>query len=417
MDEGSPVRAQDAPVLEPEAALPADEGLPGLPRLFDREWVWQTFCAQFGVPEDPPKRILARQILYRPGAQAIVDYVAEWRWGRWLMESQFAVELAAGKAERFFRYPEDPYLPGLRQAGSGPEAHKLLSRYVPLHPSYLRIETVRYRPGRRAVLRYTARWRRSSVDEATLFVRVLPPARVARLLAASELAEHSGFCLPRLAGCWPEGGVLWVTGVPGKTVRTLIREGASLDPDPILDALAGLWSAPATPGVGRPFDVAAGFHHTRRLLTQVLEDEGARRLLRRVADALRPFAEGWQPSSLAHNDFYDDQLLLTPAGRLVLVDFEEVGPGDPLVDVGNLLANLRWTARFGIAPEACDAYRQRFRSAALSRFGWEARELDLREAFALFRLCTNPLRQLHSDWPRVVETGLALVSEVLDGTP
>lgn len=402
------------PALEPEAALPMDEGLPGLPRLFDREWVWRAFCARSGAPEDPPQRILARQLLYQPGARAVIDYVAEWRWDRWVMEDQFAVELAAGKQARLFRYPDDPYLPGLRQAGSAPEAHELLSRHLPLHPSYLRVETVRYRPGTRAVLRYTARWRQVRGGKVTLFARVLPPARVPRLLAAAVLAERSGFALPRFAGCWPEGGVVWVAGVPGKTVRTLIRKGEPPDPDLLLDGLARLWSSPAAPSVGRALDLAAHFRHTRRLLSQVLEDEAARRVLHRVVDILGPFAERWRPSAPAHNDFYDDQLLLTPAGRLVLVDFEEAGPGDPLLDVGNLLAHLRWTARFGVAPEACDVYRQCFRSVALDRFGWEGRELALREAFALFRLSTNPVRQLHRHWPRAVETGLSLVCEALE---
>lgn len=411
------MRPQATPTLDLEVALPIDEGLAGLPRLFDSEWVWQAFCAQFGTPEEPPQRLRARELLYRPGARAVVGYVAERRWGRWVVEDEFAVELVAGKPPRLFHYPDDPYLPGLRQAASALDAHRLLVGYVPLHPQRLLVEAVRYRPATRAVLRYTARWRRTGVGEVTLFVRVLPPGRVGRFLAAADLAERSGFGLPHLAGHWPEGGIVWLTGVPGKTVRTLIHEGAPPDPELILDGLARLWSAPVPPDAGRPLDVAAQFHHTRRLLSQVLHDEEARRALRRAGDVLGPFVEGWRPSALAHNDFYDDQLLLTPADRLVLVDFEETGPGDPLLDVGNLLAHLRWMARSGTAAEACDAYRQRFRSIALDRFGWEERALALREAFALFRLSSNPVRKLQRAWPEAVQTGLALVAEVLDGVP
>ena len=55
------------------------------------------------------------------------------------------------------------------------------------------------------------------------------------------------------------------------------------------------------------------------------------------------FAAAWRPTALAHNDFYDDQMLLMPAGNLALVDFEETGPGDPM------LAHLRWMA--GFAPK------------------------------------------------------------------
>jgi thiamine kinase-like enzyme len=116
---------------------------------------------------------------------------------------------------------------------------------------------------------------------------------------------------------------------------------------------------------------------------------------------------------LAHNDFYDDQILVTPDGHLVLVDFEEIGPGDPLFDVGNMLAHLSWMARFGIATEACNSYHHRVRSAALERFRWEAQDLDLREAFAIFRLSTNPFRRLQRSWPTAIKTGLSLVVEVL----
>ena len=396
-------------------ALPMDERLPGLDRAFDSGWVWQAFCAKFGVPEEMPQRLRPRHLLYQPGARAVVSYVAERRWDHWIAEDEFAVELLAGKPERLFRYPHDPYLPGLSRAASAFDAHELLPRYVPLHPERLLVEAVRYRAATRAVLRYTAYGRQASHNNVTLFARVLPPARVPRLLAAAELAQRSGFGLPRLLGCWPEGGVLWLAGVPGKTVRTLIREGIPPDPDLILDGLADLWSVPVGTDARRSPHVAVDFRYTRDLLSQVLQEGEARQALRRAADALRPFVEAWRPCSLAHNDFYDDQLLLTPAGRLILADFEETGPGDPLLDVGNLLAHLRWMARFGIAAEACDAYRHGFRAAALGRFGWQERALALREAFALFRLASNPLRRLQRDWPRAVRTGLDLVIEALEG--
>ena len=412
------MRSLAVPTLGAEISPPlTDEGLPGLPSLFDSEWVWRAFCSEFGPPEETPDRLRVRHFLYRPGARALVGYVAERQWERWVVEDEFAIEKVAGKPDRLFRYPDDPYLPGLRHAASALDAQQLIPQYVPLHPQRLHVEAVRYRPTTRAVLRHKACWRRAGMGEVTLFARVMRPARVARLLAAAELAQQSGFVLPRLAGCWPEGGVLWLVGVPGDTVRSLIREGTPPDPDLILDGLAQLWSASASPNAGHPLNVSAGFRRTWRLLSQVLEDEEARQALRRAADVLGPFAEAWRPATLAHNDFYDDQVLLTPTGDLALIDFEETGPGDPLLDVGNMLAHLRWMARFGTATEMCDAYRHRFRSAALDRFGWQEKLLDLREAYALFRLSCNPVRKIARDWQQTVKTGLALVADVLDRAP
>ena len=389
-----------------------DEGLPDLSRLFDAEWVWGAFCQQFGPPEETPERLRLQQFLHRPGKRALVSYMSERRWDRWVVEAQFTVELRAGEAPRLFRYPDDPYLPGLSAAASATEAHRLLPQYVNLHPQRLKVEVMRYRPTSRAVLRYRAGWRRASREEVTLYVRVMSPDRVAPLLTAGELAGHSGFLLPRLLGCWPEGGVAWLASVPGDTVRTLIREGTPPEPERILDGLAPLWSMPAKKG--RPLDLSAAFRWTDRVLSGALSDGGEHQMLSEVTDVLGPFAEAWRPSTLAHNDFYDGQIILTPDGRLALVDFEEVGPGDPMMDVGMLLAHLRWMARFDASRQACDGYRRRFRAAALDRFGWDGRELALREAFALFRLSSNPIRHLQYNWFQAVETGLGLVLETLD---
>jgi aminoglycoside phosphotransferase (APT) family kinase protein len=244
----------------------------------------------------------------------------------------------------------------------------------------------------------------------------MTPRRVARLVAAGELAGSSGFVLPRLAGCWEEGGVVWLAGTPGEPVRSLVRAGRGPAPEALLDGLAPLWSAPLPSNGGRPFAAAAAFEWARRVLGQVVTGEEDRASLDRAVSGLESFVASWRPSALAHNDFYDDQLVLLPDGRLALVDFEETGPGDPLLDVGNLLAHLRWMAHFARPPEsdACAAYRDAVRRAALDRFGWHADDLALREAFALFRLATTPLRQPNPGWPQQIGRGLGLAIDALD---
>ena len=131
---------------------------------------------------------------------------------------------------------------------------------------------------------------------------------------------------------------------------------------------------------------------------------------------MEPFAQSWRPTHIAHNDFYDDQMLILPDGRVALVDLEEAGPGDPMLDVGNFLAHLRWGAHFGREKEAESrgAYRVVFRQAALKRFGWDERELALREAVCLFRICTNAIRHPQPDWRRRLKEGLTMVNEILE---
>ncbi len=403
-----------APPLEPTTALPADTELPGFSSLFDGDWVWDQFCTRFGTPDATPKRVRIQQLSYQPGRRALVSYVVEQSGAQWLVDDQFAIELRPGKPELLFRYPDDPFLPGLAMAASPIEAHKLLAKHLPISPHRVLVEPVRYRPGTRAVLRHVVSWGPSRKTRSTLFARVMPPARLPRLLTAAALADSSGFSLPPIVGSWPEGGVVWMSEVPGETLRERIRSGTPPEPERILDALAPLWETPLKTDEGQPLNVLGGYRSTERLLAQVLEnEEAALRPFSQVTDALGPFAKAWHPSTLAHNDFYDDQVLITPADHLALVDFEEVGPGDPQFDVANLLAHLHWMVRFGTASEACEAYRAGVRSAALERFGWDARELDVREAYGIFRLTSNPVRQMRRDWASRVESGLSLAAAVL----
>ena len=399
-----------APPLFPQVALPEDRGLQEFSRLFDGEWVWRTYCSRFGQPEVRPQRLRLRQLSYNPGRRAIVTGVAEWPWAEFVTQDPFAIELARGQPARLFRYPEDPYLPGLTSAASAVAASRMLNRYVFAAPvQRVRVDVVRYRPSGHAVLRHR-------LGRVRFYVRVMRPERVSRLMAAAELVAQSGFALPRLAGCWTEGGVVWLSEIPGKNVRKLIRKGHRLDPEPILDNLARLWDTPYAANGRRPFNLRGAYRRARRVFRQVLRDrDGPHLTLKRATAALDPFVKSWQPSGVAHNDFYDDQLIRIPDGRLALVDFEEAGLGDPLLDVGNFLAHMRWSAHFSRETEAMasGAYHRLMRSAALERFGWEERALNLREAVCIFRVCTNPIRHLAPDWPRRLEVGLSLVNEVL----
>ena len=136
-------------------------------------------------------------------------------------------------------------------------------------------------------------------------------------------------------------------------------------------------------------------------------------LLQQVTHVLDPFAEEWSLTGIPHNDFYDDQILLTPEGKLALVDFEEIGAGDPLIDVANFLAHLRWASHFNEGQEHCQSYYHSMRTTALVRFEWEKEELDIRQAYSLLRMCTNPVLNLDENWLQTVKRGLNLVHEVL----
>ena len=289
-------------------------------------------------------------------------------------------------------------------------ALRLVNKHVFVIPvRRVSVEVVRYRPGSRAVLRH-------GVGKVTFYVRVLRPARVAPLLAAADLVASSEFVAPRLAGHWRGGGVLWFSQIPGKNLRRCIRRGEQPNPALLLHGLESLWDMPHSTNGDRAFNLQGPYRRAKRIFMHALQgsDEGLRSL-RKVTRSLDHFVETWRPVCHAHNDFYDDQMLVLPDGRIALVDFEEVGPGDPMLDVGNFLAHLRWTSRFGRDGEALarDAYIRLFRSAALERFRWDERELALREAVCLFRIGTSAIRHIRADWRSRLQAGLSLVNEIL----
>ena len=396
--------------LYPQIEFPDDPGLIELPRLFDPAWVWETLCRQLGRPDNDPQCIRIRQFSHSWGRSAIVSYEVEWDPDDYLPSLHFSVRLDRDRPAEVFQYPDDPLLPGLREAADPETALRLLKKHVlPIGARRARVEVIRYRPGNRAVLRHSA-------SGVRFYARVMRPSAVAAVLEARDLIGQSSFVLPRLAGCWADGGVVWMSEIPGGNLRRQLRRGRAPDPEPILDGLATLWAAAPTSAPGRPFDLAAAYRRAKRTFRhKVSSGDSASVSLDQACGALDQFVESWQPSAMAHNDFYDDQMLALPDGRVALVDYEEAGPGDPMLDVGNFLAHLRWRFCLGRQREndASAAYHDRFRRSAVERFRWDERELAQREAVCLFRICTNVIRHPQPDWRTRLEGGLALVNATL----
>ena len=404
------VSSPTAVSLYPEIAFPDDPGLEDLPRLFNAEWVWQAFLGQYGRPSTDPHRIRVRQFAHSLGRVALVSYEMEWRPDEYIPSQHLAIRVERDKPVELFRYPEDSRLPGLSQAAQPETALELLNRYVlAMRARRAGVELIRYRPSSRAVLRHR-------VGRVRFYARVMRPDAVTPLLTAQKLIGQSGFVVPRLAGYWEEGGVVWFSEIPGENLRQRIQDGKFPDPTLLLDGLQTLWAAPHPPAGTRPFDLSRAYRRAKRSFTHNVRDGGA--ALRNLKDAtksLDPFVRSWRPTGIAHNDFYDDQMLVLRDGRTALVDFEEAGPGDPMLDVGNFLAHLRWASRFGREErrDGSGAFCGSFRQAALERFPWADRELAFREAVCLFRICTNTIRRPQGDWHDRLEAGLSLVNETL----
>ncbi len=401
----------------PVVGFPDDPGLPDLGKLFDLEDVWQEYLRRFQCYESRPETVRVRQLSHSVGRSAVVSYAADWSADEYLPTAHFSARIQAGKPVEFYRFPDDPLLPGLRELVDPDTALRLVNRHVfAVGARRILVEVVRYRPSDRAVLRH-------KTGNVAFYVRLLRPDKVTSILSARERMLQSRFVVPRLAGHWTEGGAVWLSEIPGKNLRREIRRGRLPDCRPILDGLESLWNvpeAPSEPAAGNQpttsaaFDLAGVYRRAKRIIRHYLAPEDPAYVsLRNAVDTLDPFVQSWQPSAMAHNDFYDDQVLWLPDDRVAVVDFEEAGPGDPMLDVGNFLAHLHWDCRLGRKSEASRAYYNTFRLAALERFGWDEQELNLREAVCLFRICTNAVRRPRADWRDKLADGLSLVNETL----
>ena len=396
--------------LEPTVEFPRDPRLPELARAFDGQWVWATYCQAFGLPEQRPEVIRIRQFSHTPGRGAIVGYVLAWQPDAYLPSEEFSLRLVRGRAAEIARYPDDRQLPGLADAARPDSALGLVNRFVLSVPARrINVDAVRYRPGSRAVLRHT-------IGKVTLYARVVRPVSASVLVSASERIARSAFVAPRLAGHWNSGGVVWFSRIPGRNLRRHIRRGGRPDPESILDGLTSLWDLSDIAPQARAFSLKRRYVQAKRILDHATRgDEDLREALRSATRRLDPFVESWRPSGTAHNDFYDDQMLELPDGRIALVDFEETGPGDPMLDVGNFLAHLRIQEGLGgdRVSAATGACHGEFRDASLDRLPWEEWELDLREAVCVFRICTSTIRHISPNWRGRLAAGLSLVNEVL----
>ena len=398
------------PVLKPEVVFSPDRELALLPKVFDPDWVWNLFRDRHEVTESPPERLRVREFSHSPGRAAQVSYEVHWPEEEFLPWEIFTVAVRPGDRIETTRYPEDGKLPGLSAAADPEGAVGLVNRHVLALPvRRARVELIRYRAGNRAVLGHR-------VGKARFYARVMRPDDLSAHLQAREFVLGSRFVAPRLAGLWEEGAVMWMAEMPGRNLRNQIRRRRGPDPLQLLDGLSSIWQLPAGAAHQSRFSFTRAYRRARRSLVDKSRDHAAAaQELERATGKLDPFIEAWQPSGVAHNDFYDDQLLHLPDGRIALVDFEETGPGDPLADVGNFLAHLRWTARVnrGRKADACVEYHDAFREAALDKFGWQERDLAVREAVCLFRVCTNAIRHPRADWQSQLQLGLAQVNEVL----
>ena len=226
-------------------------------------------------------------------------------------------------------------------------------------PDDITVQTVRYRPGQRHVLRIglgpeAPAWFAKAYRDDTGRHAVAAAARTTAALAAAgeaAVAAHScagAYLSDDRVAVWPE--------VTGLTLAELLAlaEPRAHDSVPGLGGLVRIAGSAlrclhdTTPSAGPETSRDVLAHVTTTLRTAevvdaLLPDVGARLRggVARALDLLTVLPD--EAPTPVHGDYKCDNLLAGPAG-VHLLDFDRSGCGDPAADIGNFLADLRWHA-------------------------------------------------------------------------
>ena len=374
------------------------------------------------------------QLLYRPGRYAMVRNAVWARRGdssrRFSVTTELARKPRGGSApapatdqvpvamlqESEFRrswvLPFDPVLSGLAEVLSV-EGARRIAEPVFGRPCSVRSTIVRYRPTKRAVVRFEVRPRgRSHGPPMILYVKVLrvdAADTIMRLLPVMATVGDS-YVLPTYR---PAADILVYPAREGISMREALtgRDSAAIPhPDAILDVLDNLGTLddPGTPG---PSSAVARLDRSMDLLRAALPHHAP--ALAEIAEEIRAaLGRDGIPPVVVHGDFYEGQLLIDEAGALAgVLDVDDIGMGDPVMDAANYTAHL--VALGESHPEVSsrlDAHRRVFRMAYLERSGVDERALGAREAVAGLGLATGPFRVLSPGWPARMERRIALAA-------
>jgi hypothetical protein len=243
-----------------------------------------------------------------------------------------ALVLADGDLQvAVWRFPNDPYLPGLPSALSPDRVRELLDR-LGGPPGSVGLRTRAYRPTRRAVVEVEVH---GEVAGRILYLKVLPERRARSVARRHRTLLDAGLPVPGLIGLAGSQGIVALEALGGPTLAQALNLDAPLpDPEVFLD-LAERFAASGVDGSRDPRAFADPIRHVP-LLAGLLPDRAEE-----VASLAREAAAVTGPLVGVHGDLHAGQLLLGPDGAITgVLDVDGAGQGHLAHDAGNLLAHL-----------------------------------------------------------------------------
>jgi hypothetical protein len=299
-----------------------------------------------------------------------------------------------------WRFPDDPFLPGLAPASDPPRTAELLTR-LGIPTDTVRIRTRAYRAGRRAVLQ-------AGSDEGAIYIKVLRPDRIAALQRLHiGLAPH--LPIPQSLGWSQQLGIVAMQALGGTTLRHSLEGGAVALPSPqaLHELLDRFPEPPPRAKVVRGAYQRAAEH--ARLLCAVLPTASGQ--LDAIVTGVS-LVDDSEPRAAVHGDFHTSQVLIED-GRIVgLVDVDTAGVGHRADDLATVIGQLATVGSAAQSPAPIDQY------GALLLEDFERRTdpvmLRRRVAGVILGLATGPFRVLLPDWPEATQRRLDLAQMWLD---
>ncbi len=296
-----------------------------------------------------------------------------------------------------WRWPFDPILVALETMVTPRLAAERLHHLVGAAPE---LDVVAYRPTERAVVRVRG-------DGHEIYVKVVPPSSTASIVDRHVHLARAGLPVPRLLA----SGDGWIAmeALVGTTLRERLKQGVERLPTPnryrdLLDRLASVELPSASPVRSRLDDAP---HHAAMLATVFPEARGR---IDEIVGQLSGSSPTRRLVGTAHGDLHEGQLVVDDETVIGLLDIDDVGPGDPLDDIGTLVAHLRFRAATS-GDRRIDAYAEAVRDAVA--VGHDVADVDRHIAGVLVGLATGPFRIQQPGWEATTQRVLDLVEHHL----
>lgn len=311
-------------------------------------------------------------------------------------------------------FPNDTLIDGLRIVENNKKIQRILyqyyTKYSPdswrISDRKLKFEIMRYKPERRAVIRFDTRAVRHTdgrKESLSVYARIYADDGGRRIYGLQKRLfrfslEDRRYKIAEPLVYLPDRKIFMMERLSGRSFLDFLRGGDADALEKTAVALAALHEIelddlPALVNA----DLAGRSAASHDMLAEIIPEASQR--AREIHEAILRNADNFHEveRSFIHGDFYHGQVIIDEniAG---IIDFDRSRVGDPAEDIGNFIAHLKLLRFKGmIIGEETEAHfiksYEKARGVKL-----DADRIGFRTAVSLYELAVNPFRGLEPEW-------------------